>query len=139
MAALKIRIEKYTQRQDKDAESLKGIRRLQDKWIEKVVDFVENDEEVPDMYVDPHTYRVLLRHFQQNQPPSQSTCLVNALFPLVIRHLYLVVVYIFQCVSLVLPSILGNALSDRRQIKAFICLRSDKAFPKILGSTKDTH
>ena len=52
MAALKIRIEKYTQRQDKDAESLKGIKRLQDKWIEKVVDFVENDEEVPDMYVE---------------------------------------------------------------------------------------
>ena len=47
LAALKIRIEKYTQRQEKDAESLKGLRRLQDKWIEKVVDFVENDEEVP--------------------------------------------------------------------------------------------
>jgi ATP-dependent helicase HrpA len=52
LAALKIRIEKNSQRQDKDAESLKGIRRLQDKWIEKVVDFVENDEEVPDMYVE---------------------------------------------------------------------------------------
>jgi ATP-dependent helicase HrpA len=52
LAALKIRIEKYTHRQDKDVESLKGLRRLQDKWIEKVVDFVENDEEVPDMYVD---------------------------------------------------------------------------------------
>jgi len=52
LAALKIRIEKYTQRQDKDAESLKGLRRLQDKWIEKVVDFVENDEEVPNMYVE---------------------------------------------------------------------------------------
>ena len=52
LAALRIRIEKYTQRQEKDAESLKGLKRLQDKWIEKVIDFVENDEEVPDMYVD---------------------------------------------------------------------------------------
>ncbi len=52
LAALKIRIEKYTQRQEKDAESLKGLKRLQDKWIEKVIDFVENDEEVPHMYVD---------------------------------------------------------------------------------------
>ena len=52
LAALRIRIEKYTQRQEKDAESLKGLKRLQDKWIERVIEFVENDEEVPDMYVD---------------------------------------------------------------------------------------
>ena len=52
LAALKIRIEKYQQRKDRDAEELRGIKRLQDKWIEKVIDFVENDEEVPGMYVD---------------------------------------------------------------------------------------
>ena len=52
LTALKLRIEKFHQRQEKDTEALKGIRRLQDKWIEKVIHFVENDEAVPDMYVD---------------------------------------------------------------------------------------
>jgi len=52
LTALKLRIEKFHQRQEKDTEALQGIRRLQDKWIEKVIHFVENDEAVPDMYVD---------------------------------------------------------------------------------------
>ena len=48
---IKIRIEKYTQRETKDQELFRDIARLQTKWIEKVSEFVEVDYVVPKPYM----------------------------------------------------------------------------------------
>ena len=50
--AIKIRIEKYNQRQSKDQELFRDIGRLQTKWIEKVSAFVESNYEIPKAYID---------------------------------------------------------------------------------------
>ena len=50
--AIKIRIEKYNQRQIKDQELFKDIARIQKKWIEKVSAFVDADYEIPKSYID---------------------------------------------------------------------------------------
>jgi len=52
LLAIKIRIEKYNQRQIKDQELFSDINRLQTKWIEKVSAFVESDLEIPKTYID---------------------------------------------------------------------------------------
>lgn len=52
LKAIKIRVKKYSQHQDKDREVFRGISRLQEKWIEKVIDFVENEQEIPRAYID---------------------------------------------------------------------------------------
>jgi len=52
LKAIKIRVKKYSQRQDNDREVFRGINRLQEKWIEKVIDFVENEQEIPRAYID---------------------------------------------------------------------------------------
>jgi ATP-dependent helicase HrpA len=52
LLAIKIRIEKYNQREAKDQELFRDIARLQTKWIEKVSEFVEVDYVVPKPYID---------------------------------------------------------------------------------------
>jgi ATP-dependent helicase HrpA len=52
LLAMKIRIEKYSQRQSKDPELFRDVGRLQSKWIEKVSVFVESDLEIPKAYID---------------------------------------------------------------------------------------
>ena len=52
LLAIKIRIEKYNQRQIKDQELFSDINRLQTKWIEKVSAFVDSDLEIPKTYID---------------------------------------------------------------------------------------
>jgi len=54
LLALKIRIEKYNQRQAKDQESYGEIDRIQIKWIEKVTNFVEKGLEIPKDFIDFH-------------------------------------------------------------------------------------
>jgi ATP-dependent helicase HrpA len=49
---MKIRIEKYSQRQNKDQNLFRDVNRLQTKWIEKVSAFVESDFEIPKAYID---------------------------------------------------------------------------------------
>ena len=49
---MKIRIEKYSQRQNKDQNLFRDVNRLQTKWIEKVSAFVESDFEIPKSYID---------------------------------------------------------------------------------------
>ncbi len=52
LLALKIRIEKYNQRKAIDQEASAQINRLQQKWIEKVSEYVEEDLMVPSSFVD---------------------------------------------------------------------------------------
>ena len=52
LLALKIRIEKYNQRKAIDQEASGQINRLQQKWIEKVSEYVEEDLLVPSSFVD---------------------------------------------------------------------------------------
>tara|TARA_B110001469_G_scaffold118902_1_gene126032 strand:- start:301 stop:975 length:675 start_codon:yes stop_codon:yes gene_type:complete len=52
LLAIKIRIEKYNQRQSKDQELFRDVTRLQTKWIEKVSEYVESDFEIPKAYID---------------------------------------------------------------------------------------
>ncbi|MDC0182644.1 ATP-dependent RNA helicase HrpA [Nitrosomonadales bacterium] len=52
LSAIKIRIEKYNQRQTKDKDLFSDINRLQTKWIEKVSEFVESDCKIPKTYID---------------------------------------------------------------------------------------
>ena len=52
LSAMRIRLEKYLQRQHKDEESIVQINRLKDKWIEKVVEYVERDMEIPEAFID---------------------------------------------------------------------------------------
>jgi ATP-dependent helicase HrpA len=52
LLAMKIRIEKYSQRQNKDQNHFRDVNRLQTKWIEKVSAFVESDFEIPKAYID---------------------------------------------------------------------------------------
>ena len=52
LSAIKIRIEKYNQRQSKDQELFRNISRLQTKWIEKVSAFIDSDLEIPKTYID---------------------------------------------------------------------------------------
>ena len=52
LLAMKIRIEKYSQRQNKDQNLFRDVNRLQTKWIEKVSAFVESDFEIPKAYID---------------------------------------------------------------------------------------
>ncbi|MFL2981257.1 MAG: ATP-dependent RNA helicase HrpA [Methylophilaceae bacterium] len=52
LSAIKIRIEKYNQRQTKDKDLFRDINRLQTKWIEKVSEFVESDCKIPQTYID---------------------------------------------------------------------------------------
>ncbi len=52
LLAIKIRIEKYNQRQIKDKELFRDISRLQTKWIEKVSEFVESDCKIPKPFID---------------------------------------------------------------------------------------
>ena len=52
LSAIRVRIEKYNQRQSKDQELFRDIGRLQTKWIEKVSAFVESNYEIPKAYID---------------------------------------------------------------------------------------
>ena len=52
LQALRIRVEKYPQRQELDLEKLSQYNRLKSKWVEKVVGFVENDIGIPEAYID---------------------------------------------------------------------------------------
>jgi ATP-dependent helicase HrpA len=47
-----IRLDKFNQRPTKDLELMREINRLKNKWIEKVVRYVENDEDVPHGFID---------------------------------------------------------------------------------------
>ena len=47
-----IRLDKFNQRTSKDLELMSEINRLKNKWIEKVVRYVENDEDVPHGFID---------------------------------------------------------------------------------------
>ena len=49
---MQIRFEKYPQRQNKDLESFSEVNRLKNKWIEKVVEFVEEDSLIPEAFID---------------------------------------------------------------------------------------
>ena len=52
LKAMQIRFEKYPQRQNKDLESFSEVNRLKNKWIEKVVEFVEEDSLIPEAFID---------------------------------------------------------------------------------------
>ncbi len=47
-----IRLDKFNQRPTKDLELMSEVNRLKNKWIEKVVRYVENDEDVPHGFID---------------------------------------------------------------------------------------
>ena len=47
-----IRIEKISMREDQDQAHIREINRLKEKWIEKVMEYVEAGESVPVGYVD---------------------------------------------------------------------------------------
>ncbi|MBT5410568.1 MAG: ATP-dependent RNA helicase HrpA, partial [Nitrosomonadales bacterium] len=49
--AMQTRAEKYAAREHQDQEHMREINRLKEKWIEKVVGFVEADESIPHDYV----------------------------------------------------------------------------------------
>ena len=49
--AMQTRAEKYAAREYQDQEHMREINRLKEKWIEKVVGFVEADESIPHDYV----------------------------------------------------------------------------------------
>ena len=50
--AMTIRIEKISMREDQDQAHIREINRLKEKWIEKVMEYVEAGESVPVSYVD---------------------------------------------------------------------------------------
>ena len=52
LTTMRIRFEKYLQRQQKDHESITQISRLKDKWIEKVIQYVERDLPIPNAFID---------------------------------------------------------------------------------------
>lgn len=52
LEALKLRIEKYPQRIDHDQECISQYNRIKNKWVEKVLGFVENDLEIPEAYIN---------------------------------------------------------------------------------------
>ena len=51
LKGMQLRAEKYAAREHQDQENMRGINRLQEKWIEKVVGFVEADKAIPHGYV----------------------------------------------------------------------------------------
>ena len=52
LESLKLRIEKYPQRIDHDQECISQYNRIKNKWVEKVLGFVENELEIPKVYID---------------------------------------------------------------------------------------
>ena len=50
--AITIRIEKYPQRKIKDDELINEVHRLQNKWIEKVVEMVEKSKTIPQDFIE---------------------------------------------------------------------------------------
>jgi ATP-dependent helicase HrpA len=50
--AIIIRLEKFSMKEDQDREHMREINRLRDKWIEKVVEYVEAGEPVPENFID---------------------------------------------------------------------------------------
>ena len=52
LEALKLRIEKYPKRMDHDQECISQYNRIKNKWVEKVLGFVENELEIPKVYID---------------------------------------------------------------------------------------
>jgi ATP-dependent helicase HrpA len=50
--AITIRIEKYPQRKIKDDELINEVHRLQNKWIEKVVEMVEKSKPIPQDFIE---------------------------------------------------------------------------------------
>jgi ATP-dependent helicase HrpA len=49
---LGLRIDKYPQRNSHDHESITQYNRLKNKWVEKILGFVENDIEIPKPFID---------------------------------------------------------------------------------------
>ena len=50
--AIVIRLEKFSMKEGQDREHMLEINRLRDKWIEKVVEYVEAGEPVPENFID---------------------------------------------------------------------------------------
>ena len=50
--AMTIRLKKFSMKEDQDQVHMREINRLRDKWIEKVVEYVEAGEAVPENFID---------------------------------------------------------------------------------------
>jgi len=50
--AMTIRLKKFSMKEDQDQVYMREINRLRDKWIEKVVEYVEAGEAVPENFID---------------------------------------------------------------------------------------
>ena len=50
--AMTIRLKKFSMKEDQDQLHMREINRLRDKWIEKVVEYVEAGEAVPENFID---------------------------------------------------------------------------------------
>ena len=50
--AMTIRLKKFSMKEDQDQVHMREINRLRDKWIEKVVEYVEAGEPVPENFID---------------------------------------------------------------------------------------
>ena len=50
--AMTIRLKKFSMKEDQDQLHMGEINRLRDKWIEKVVEYVEAGEPVPENFID---------------------------------------------------------------------------------------
>ena len=47
-----IRLKKFSMKEDQDKDHMREINRLRDKWIEKVIEYVEAEEPVPKNFID---------------------------------------------------------------------------------------
>ena len=50
--AMTIRLKKFSVKEDQDQEHMREINRLRDKWIEKVIEYVEAEEPIPENFID---------------------------------------------------------------------------------------
>jgi ATP-dependent helicase HrpA len=51
LQALRVRIEKYPHRFEHDQDCIGQYNRLKNKWVEKVMGYVENDMDIPEPYI----------------------------------------------------------------------------------------